>query len=690
MPLTIPAPPALARINRVELVHTGSWNAKSGPVTFTPDDLASAVGAFDCPAVRRPVLKFGHDGNHGAGDPAIGWVDNLALDDDGGSLVGDFVGMPAWLATADANGNSVLTSAYPDRSIEGEFDYRCQLGHNHPFVVHAVALLGVDRPGVGTLPSLQDLAAVYGVELADGSTPTGTQVTVTLSTPVHTGAMVALVPSEADIARLVVDGGEPAEQLHTTLLFLGEAADWDDTQQQAARDALASLAAQVAPLTVDGFGLSLFNPGNPDRDTCVVLALSGDGLTDLHDQTATNVAGPVPEQHQPWQPHITLAYTDDPTALTDLVDRVGPVTFDRLRVAFAGQATDFPLGQPVAAAVANGRSIMPNPRPAKVAASVSVEDVRRDYYDKAPWSHWITEVHLDPLQLIVVDDESGQRLRVPVDVTGEDTFTFGEPVKVLVRYVDKPEQVAASAGQPIVYASRAESRPGQQPAATTPEPTAPPAEPVPAEPLADPELPAAEPEPKTEPKEDPVSTLSDVRSRLGLPDDADEATVSAAVLAAIGGQPTEPTTDTTTEAVTEPETPAEPTPVAASTGPALPDGVVTIDREALAELRRNATLGAAAHERQRVADRDAVIAAAMNDGKFAPARKDHWVKAWEADPEGTKATLSALEPGLIVPVVAAGTAGPGEPEADELGINETAANAWAQQLGVDVKELTRG
>ncbi|MFD6565379.1 phage protease [Micromonospora profundi] len=544
MAVTIPAPPTLARVNRVELVHTGSWDAKSGPVTFTPDDLAAAVGAFDCPAVRRPVLKFGHDGNHGAGDPAIGWVDNLALDDDGGSLVGDFVGMPAWLATPDGDGNSVLASAYPDRSIEGEFDYRCQLGHSHPFVIHAVALLGVDRPGVGTLPSLQDLAAVYGVELADGTDPTGTAVTVAIS----------------------------------------------------------------------------------------------------------------------------------------------------------GERTDLPHDEPVAASATDGRSIMPNPRPAKVAASVSVEDVRRDYYDKAPWSHWITEVHLDPLQLIVVDDESGQRWRVPVDVTGEDTFSFGEPVQVLVRYVDKPEQVAASVGQPIVYASRAESRPGQQPAASTAaepaEPTAEPVEPPPAEPSAEPELPAAEPErttPVTEPKEDPVSTLSDVRSRLGLPDDADEATVSAAVLAAIGGQPTDTTTtDTTPEAVTEPETPAEPAPVAASTSPALPDGVVTIDREALAELRRNATLGAAAHERQRVADRDAFIAAAMNEGKFAPARMGHWVKAWEADPDGTKATLSALEPGLVVPVVAAGTAGPGEPEVDELGINETAANAWAQQLGVDVKELTRG
>ena len=517
--VTIPAPPPLARVNRVELVHAGSWNALSGPVTFTINDIAAAVGAFDCPAIRRPILKFGHDGRHGAGDPAIGWVDNLAIADDGATLIGDYVGMPAWLAAPNADGQTVLASAYPDRSIEGEFDHRCQLGHTHPFVLQAVALLGVERPAVGTLPSLQDLAATYGVALAADSSPTGTPITVRLST-------------------------------------------------------------------------------------------------------------------------------------------------------------------------ADGRSTpMPNPRPAQVAASVSVEDVRREYYDKAPWSHWIVEVHLEPLQLIVVDDDSGQRFRIPVDVTGEDTFTFGEPVQVLVRYVDKPDSVAAGAAPaaPIVYASRAESRPGDRPQAAEPDKVA--ADPPPLVPAEEaPEPPAAEPEQPTEPKEeDPVSDLSEIRSRLGLADDADETAILAALDTRLQAEPThdpDPQLD-------EPAPDALPEPVAAAS-PTLPDGVVTIDRATLDDLRRNAALGAAAHERQRVADRDAVIAAAMADGKFAPARKDHWTKAWEADPEGTRATLASLEPGLVVPLVAAGTAGPAEPEADELGVGEDALAGWASQLGVDAKELSRG
>jgi hypothetical protein len=51
-----------------------------------------------------------------------------------------------------------------------------------------------------------------------------------------------------------------------------------------------------------------------------------------------------PGQHRPWVPHITLAYTDDHYVVADLVDRCGPVKFDRLRVAFGEDVTDLPFG----------------------------------------------------------------------------------------------------------------------------------------------------------------------------------------------------------------------------------------------------------------------------------------------------------------------------------------------------------
>jgi DNA topoisomerase IB/2'-5' RNA ligase len=167
--IAVPTAPPLARLNRVELVHTGQWKISTGQWTASRDDLVAAAAALKCPAVRRPVLKLGHSrgetplwAGNPTGVPAVGWVDNLALTNQGHTLVGDFVGMPGWLG-------DIAASAYPDRSVEGSYDHRCQIGHTHPFVLTAVALLGVTPPGVGTLKSLQDVGALYGVQ-ADAGT----------------------------------------------------------------------------------------------------------------------------------------------------------------------------------------------------------------------------------------------------------------------------------------------------------------------------------------------------------------------------------------------------------------------------------------------------------------------------------------------------------------------------------------
>lgn len=497
--VTVPVPPPLATVRGVELVHAGSWNAKYGPVTFTTADLYAAVGALDCPAVRRPALKFGHDGNHGVGQPAIGWIDNLTVTEDGLTLVGDYVGMPAWLATPNTDGQIVLASAYPDRSIEGTYDFRCQIGHTHPFVLEAVALLGEERPAVGTLPSLQNLADLYGV------------------------------------------------------------------------------------------------------------AASGD-----HDG-----------------------------------------------------------GVPVAVTVsASEESRMPNPRPRQVAAAVSVEDVRRDYYDKAPWSHWIVEVHLEPLQLIVSDDDTGKLWRIAVNVTGDDSFDFADPVEVRRRYEDvaaAAAQVAASA--PIVFASRAESRPGQRPvAASDPDPTEPaPADDPPPQPVETPapeqddnEPPAAEPAETTR-QENAMSLDKGVRERLGLADDADEAAVLAALDARL--EP-EPGPEPEPEPTPEPAPDAEPVLVGASTpatDPKLAQEVALLKEQ----MTAMSTQLAAANAEKAAAVKASVLDEAQRAGKFKPADRGQWEANYDKAPDVCASVLASIAPGTAVPVAAAGITGPGEPVEDE-------------------------
>lgn len=161
-----------ATVPNVELMRCGTFALSTGMTSFSSADLASAVAASACPAVRNPVLKLGHVDPRFDGEPALGWVSGLRTSGAGTVLSGDLSGVPVWL-------KSVMASAYPDRSIEGFRNFPCAQGHTHPFVVSAVALLGVTAPGIGSLKSLQDVAGLYG--LAAAAESRGTRVVVRAS-----------------------------------------------------------------------------------------------------------------------------------------------------------------------------------------------------------------------------------------------------------------------------------------------------------------------------------------------------------------------------------------------------------------------------------------------------------------------------------------------------------------------------
>lgn len=447
--VTVPTAPPLSRISNVELMQTGTWPISTGVFDFTTDDLYQAVAALACPAIRRPILKLGHTDPRFDGEPAVGYLDNIAVADNGRTLIGDYAGMPGWLG-------DVIASAYPDRSIEGQYDFRCQMGHTHPFVLTGVALLGVAAPGIGSLESLQDVAQLYGVE--------------------------------------------------------------------------------------------------------------------------------------------------------------------------------------VAASIAKG-ALVPNPDPKKVAAAVTSEDVSRAFYASPigqNWDAWVTEIQLDPLQVIYCDDGTGECFRVPVTIgagEGADAVTFADPIKVVMRYDDAAKVAAAAPGkEPIVYASRAESRPGPRPLADANPPT-PPAEPVEGNtPTPTQEVIVAD-APSTTPLREALL------SRLGVTDaDLDDDALIAALEEAL------------TERADPPPTPAPPA------VPELPPGVSVIDTAALEELQVAAQAGQQARVRQLTDDRDEAISAAVRDGRIPVARREHWQSAWDKDPEGAQASLASLAPGLI-PVKAAGVGG---------------------------------
>lgn len=184
----------------------------------------------------------------------------------------------------------------------------------------------------------------------------------------HSGAMIALVPSDSDLDRLTVAGGEPRDELHLTLYYLGDAANVDDATRVEMINAVRGLleSRDEPPVVGHAFGVAHWNPEGDDPAWVLNVGDAPDGeslgyvrgvVTEaLHD---ASVAYVMPEQHTPWQPHICLVYSRDPDWHVDLRDRLGDVTFDRVRFAFGGDVTDLPLGRTATVASTSGGIIVP-------------------------------------------------------------------------------------------------------------------------------------------------------------------------------------------------------------------------------------------------------------------------------------------------------------------------------------------
>jgi 2'-5' RNA ligase len=166
-----------------------------------------------------------------------------------------------------------------------------------------------------------------------------------------TGAMIALVPSPEDVERLALAGGEASEDLHLTLIYLGEAADWtpEDRAQMVAWGK--RISAQWDYVSGEAIGVAELHPNGDEP--CVVMVCSGEELAEFHETTVADMADMfdgIPTQYQPWLPHVTLFYQSpdvqvEHPGLQGMRDKTGPVTFDRLRLAFAGDVVDLPFGQ---------------------------------------------------------------------------------------------------------------------------------------------------------------------------------------------------------------------------------------------------------------------------------------------------------------------------------------------------------
>lgn len=166
----------------------------------------------------------------------------------------------------------------------------------------------------------------------------------------HTGILIALVPSADDAQRLALQGGEDVADLHVTLFYYGEARAMPLDLRRSLIHTVAAETARFAPLMGQVFGFGVFNPTG--ESPALILNVGGSALDDFRRELNRDVGLASSEQYRPWAPHLTLAYLTpesepfSPAGLMELAGRMGSVKFDRVRIAFAGDAIDIPFTNP--------------------------------------------------------------------------------------------------------------------------------------------------------------------------------------------------------------------------------------------------------------------------------------------------------------------------------------------------------
>jgi len=153
----------------------------------------------------------------------------------------------------------------------------------------------------------------------------------------HSGCMVALYPPRQLAQELALDEGLPAEELHLTLAYLGEAKDVDVAKL---KTIVAVLADTVPPITAKVNGIGFFSESH--NNTPVTWAsVDAPALPSVRERLVRHLVEanlPVSTDHG-FTPHMTLAYADR----RDVEVATRDLTFDQIWVVAGGEHTAYNL-----------------------------------------------------------------------------------------------------------------------------------------------------------------------------------------------------------------------------------------------------------------------------------------------------------------------------------------------------------
>ena len=176
----------------------------------------------------------------------------------------------------------------------------------------------------------------------DDTTTVSDHPVATVGAETSHGIMVAIVPPAHIAAQLVQNGGEPAEELHITIAYLGKTSDYSREELSWLPELVGSWAARQKPLQVRIGGAGTFHGGEEHVLWASVDIPGGAQLHTSLDAFLTGHGYRLPSEHG-WNPHLTLAYVDQHFRfLPKLQPHAWPC--DKVWVCIGGQWTPCVLG----------------------------------------------------------------------------------------------------------------------------------------------------------------------------------------------------------------------------------------------------------------------------------------------------------------------------------------------------------
>lgn len=161
----------------------------------------------------------------------------------------------------------------------------------------------------------------------------------------HTGVMVALYPPEALAKKLALPGGEPWEELHVTLAYLGDSSEYDESLHQTLVEMVRKWATHWDTLEGVYAGKGLFVGDDIPEGSVTYVSPDLPGLPAMRQSLVNCIEYDdllqVRNNHG-FTPHTSLAYGD---RLDDVeIDEPIPVRFEQISVVWGSSRTDITLG----------------------------------------------------------------------------------------------------------------------------------------------------------------------------------------------------------------------------------------------------------------------------------------------------------------------------------------------------------